>query len=172
MVGPSTVVALLASTALLVAGCTSTPGSEPSSSPTPSVATSSEPPSAPPSQPAAADSGPVEAFRTWLAASREPDTDTACGMMTDALVERMIAELAATGVSVSDCAEMISSTAALYSGLGIGAEVDITVQEETEDSATLFVVYAADGDCGTAVLQHDADGWVINELSQECAAAE
>lgn len=133
------------------------------------VAASSEPSVEPSPDPTEAD-GPVETFRAWLTASREPDTEAACALMTDALVDRMIAELAANGVSVSGCDEMIASTAALYAGLGVGADVDITVQEETTDSATLFVVYADGGDCGTAVLERDAGtGWVMNELSEECA---
>lgn len=166
--GPAAVTALLASTVLLVTGCTST-SVEPTVSPSP-VAESTAEPTTEPSPEATETDGPADAFRAWLTASREPDTAAACALMTDALVDRMIAELTASGVAVSDCDEMISSTAALYAGLGIGADVDITVQEETADSATLFVVYTDGGDCGTVVLERDAGtGWVINELSEECA---
>ncbi|PSL39208.1 hypothetical protein CLV49_2842 [Labedella gwakjiensis] len=166
--GPAVVTALLASTVLLITGCTSTSPTEPTVSS--SAAESSPDPSTEPSPEATEADGPADAFRAWLTASREPDTEAACALMTDALVDRMIAELAASGVAVSDCDEMISSTAALYAGLGIGADVDITVQEEAADSATLFVVYTDGGDCGTAVLERDAGTrWVINELSEECA---
>lgn len=171
MLGPSVVLALLASSVLLMTGCTSTPAATaPTSESAAPAAGSTASPSTSPSPDASADGGPVEAFRTWLAASREPDTETACALLTDGLVERMIAELAAGGVSVSSCAEMITSTAALYEGLGIGADVDVTVAEETADTARLFVVYTDGGDCGTVVLERDAaTGWVINELSEECA---
>ncbi|MGK9149472.1 hypothetical protein KXS11_17695 [Plantibacter flavus] len=128
-------------------------------SPTPTAASSS----------ATADaSDPETTFRTWLAASREPDPDTACALMTDALVQNMIAELAAQGVTVSSCAELITSSAALYASLGISADVDVTVLSESPDAAELDVVYSDGGDCGTVVLEQTGHGWVLNELSQEC----
>ncbi|MFC7790367.1 hypothetical protein ACU045_15435 [Microbacterium sp. MAHUQ-60] len=109
---------------------------------------------------------PEQAFRVWLAASREPDADVACGYLTDALVDRMLAELEASGMPVSSCAEMVSTTAALYKAVGDSGEVEIQTLSETETDAVLDVTYLS-GDCGTVALQRTGADWIITEQTEE-----
>lgn len=117
--------------------------------------------------PSASDAtSPELAFRTWLAASREPDTDVACGYLTDELVDRMLAELEAGGIPVDSCAEMMSTTAALYKAVGDTGEVEIRTLSETETDAVLDVTYLG-GDCGTVALQRTEADWIITEQTEE-----
>lgn len=126
-------------------------------------------PDAPAATPAKA--GPIETFEQWLAASRLPDAPLACSLMTDDLIAKMNAEFAATlGVSFASCEDMITQTAAMYAATGTGAEVDVQLVSETASSATLFATYVGSGKCGTIVLEAEADGWVINEQSEEYIA--
>ncbi len=82
----------------------------------------------------------------------------------------MLAELNETGpLHAESCEEMITATAELYRAAGQSAEVDITVQEETETDATLFVTSLASGDCGTIVMTRTDADWLITEASKECA---
>ncbi len=113
--------------------------------------------------------GAVESYRAWLKQSRAPDADAACARLAPKLVTRMLAELnAASPVKARTCQEMITATAALYKATGQSADVDISVREETQTDATLFVTYSS-GDCGTVVMKRAAADWVITEQSQECA---
>lgn len=116
--------------------------------------------------------GAEESFRAWLEASRVPDVDAACSRLSPGLVERMLAELNQTGpLHAASCEEMIAATAELYKAAGDSAEVDITVQEETDTDATLFVTYLASGDCGTVVMARTAADWMITEQSHECVGS-
>lgn len=114
---------------------------------------------------------PEQAYRAWLDASRVPEAELACSMMTDRLVERMLAEMAATfGAAPASCEEMITATAAAYAATGTDAEVEVSVVSESDSEATLFSTYLSSGKCGTIVLERSADSWLINEQSEECAA--
>lgn len=114
---------------------------------------------------------PEEAYRAWLIASREPDAKLACSMMSDELVERMLAEMSASfGTAPGSCEEMITVTAAAYAATGTDAEVEVSVVSESENEATLFSTYVSSGKCGTIVLERSASSWVINEQSEGCAA--
>lgn len=120
---------------------------------------------------AGATQSPEEAYRAWLVASREPDAKLACSMMSEQLVERMLAEMAASfGTAPGSCEEMVTVTAAAYAATGTDAEVEVSVVSESENEATLFSTYVSSGKCGTIVLERSADTWVINEQSEECAA--
>ncbi|GAA2455767.1 hypothetical protein [Agromyces soli] len=153
---------LLAATLLagLLAGCASAPtdGAAPSGASTP--ASSSPPPS-----PAAAET-PEQSFRNWLAASREPEVELACSYVSEELVTKMLAELAASGVALGGCAEMIATTAQLYAALGESADAEVETVSEAADRAELFVTYGS-GDCGTVVLVPGGGRWILTEHSQE-----
>lgn len=110
-----------------------------------------------------------EAFLAWLEASREPDTTEACAALTDALVERMLAEMAEDGYAgVDSCEEMIEMTAELYRALDSSAEVTIDVQEATEAEALLFVTYVESGDCGMVAMSWQDGRWMITEQTEGC----
>lgn len=109
---------------------------------------------------------PEQAFRAWLAASRVPDTDIACDYLSDALVERMLAEMAAEGIPVTSCAEMITATAALYKAFGDAGEVEVDTLSETETDALLHVTYLS-GDCGSVALERNVADWTITEQSED-----
>lgn len=112
--------------------------------------------------------GPEESFRAWLAASREPDADTACGYLTPELVHRMVAEMKRDGwPDIDDCASMTEATAALFAAAGSSAEVDLEVEEQTARRAVLAVRYRDTGKCGSAVMRPDAGHWVITEQSEQ-----
>ena len=114
--------------------------------------------------------GPVETFLAWIDASRAPDAEKACAGISEELAARMIAELNSSGpFQVSTCDEMITATAELYRATGQSAEVEVSVQEQSESDATLFVTYDDSGDCGTVVMTRSATGWIITEQSEECA---
>lgn len=164
--------------ALALAACTA-PGTSPpdvtaggAADPPPRVVTdpAAEPPQPEAPEPPAAPQGaesPEDAFRTWLAASRVPDVETACGYLAPALVDRMVAEMTAQGwPGISDCASMITTTAALYAAVGHVAEVEVTVREQRSDATVLAVAYT-DGDCGTAVMAPSGATWVVTEQSEE-----
>lgn len=160
---------MLLTAGLMVSACAPSPAPQrtpgPTAAATPSASTESSTLEPTPQ------TGPVESFLAWIEASRAPDTDKACAGLTPELADRMIAELNSSGpVQVTSCAEMISATAELYRALGQSAEVDVTVQEQNDTEATLFVTYLASGDCGTVVMERSATEWIINELSEECAA--
>jgi hypothetical protein len=160
---------MLLTAGLMVSACAPSPAPQrtpgPTAAATPSASTESSTPEPTPQ------TGPVESFLAWIEASRAPDTEKACAGLTPELADRMIAELNSSGpVQVTSCAEMISATAELYRALGQSAEVDVTVQEQTDTDAKLFVTYLASGDCGTVVMERSATEWIINELSEECAA--
>lgn len=160
---------MLLAAGLMVSACAPSPSPQttpgPTAAVTPSASAESSAPEPTP-QP-----GPVESFLAWIEASRAPDTERACAGLTPELADRMIAELNSSGqVQVTSCAEMISATAELYRALGQSAEVDVTVREQTDTDATLFVTYLASGDCGTVVMERSATDWIINALSEECVA--
>lgn len=146
----------------------------PTSRTSPSEPAATEPPETeePPAPDDAGDApgateSPEEAFRAWLAASRAPDVEVACGYMEPALVDRMVAEMTAQGwPGITDCASMVTTTAALYAALGSVADVEIQVREERPDAVVLGVVYAS-GSCGSAVMLPDGPSWTIGEQSQE-----
>ncbi|MFE4465177.1 hypothetical protein ACFRCR_08670 [Oerskovia sp. NPDC056781] len=122
-------------------------------------------PDAPPAPQGA--EAPEDAFRAWLVASRAPDVGTACGYLAPALADRMVAEMTAQGwPGITDCASMITTTAALYAAVGDVAQVEVTVREERPDATVLAVAYAG-GDCGTAVMAPSGSTWVVTEQSEE-----
>lgn len=155
---------LLAATLLagLLAGCAGAPVDGAAPTGAASAPVSSSPPS---SSPAAAET-PEQSFRTWLAASREPEVELACSYLSDALVERMLAELAASGIPLGGCAEMIATTAELYAALGESADAEVETISEAADRAELFVTYGS-ADCGTVVLVPEGGRWILTEHSQE-----
>ncbi|SMF27976.1 hypothetical protein SAMN02744115_02382 [Cellulosimicrobium cellulans J1] len=143
---------------------TPTPRTSPSEPAATEPTETEEPPA---SDDAGAAESPEEAFRAWLAASRAPDVEVACGYMEPALVDRMVAEMTAQGwPGITDCASMVTTTAALYAALGSVADVEIQVREERPDAVVLGVVYAS-GSCGSAVMLPDGSRWRIGEQSQE-----
>ncbi|MET3975332.1 hypothetical protein [Cellulosimicrobium sp. 4261] len=110
---------------------------------------------------------PEESFRAWLAASRAPDVDVACGYLAPELVDRMVAEMASQGwPGITDCASMITTTAGLYAAVGDVPDVEVGVREERADATVLSVVYDG-GDCGTAVMVPHGPRWVVTEQSEE-----
>lgn len=116
--------------------------------------------------------GATEAFLAWVEASRIPDVDTACAALAPDLVARMIAELNASGATtVETCEQMIATAAELYRAVGDTGTgtVNVAVQKETATDATLFVTYAASGDCGTVVMERTGADWIITDESRECA---
>ena len=165
-------VAPVAAGMLLVAaltGCSAGAEEQDAAEPAAPAASASETP-VPTPEPTEETMSASDGFLAWLDASREPDPAAACAGLTDELAERMISQLNASGLTtVSTCEEMISVTAEAYRALEQSAEVDIEVREETAVDAVLFVTYAASGDCGTVAMDRVGDGWVINELSEECA---
>ncbi|UGB35545.1 hypothetical protein LQ938_01730 [Microbacterium sp. cx-55] len=161
--------------AVALSACTSAPVDSASASPVAPPTTASAAASSPASEPAESpDAEPVsaaDAFRAWVATSRVPDAAAACAQLTPELAARMVAELNASGpFTVQSCEEMITATAELYRAAGQSADVDIEVQQETDTDATLFVTYLESGDCGTVVMTRSGTGWILTELSQECAA--
>jgi hypothetical protein len=162
---------------LAAAGCTGSPAAAPdrADEPSPTIASAPAPdpetspaPDEPatPEVPDAADT-PEGAFRTWLAASRAPDTVTACGLMTPELVDRMVAEMTAQGwPGITDCTSMVTTTAELYAAVGDVPEVEVSVVEERPEATVLSVAYVG-GDCGTAVMAPRGAGWIITEQSEE-----
>lgn len=93
--------------------------------------------------------------------------ETACGYLAPALADRMVAEMTAQGwPGITDCASMITTTAALYAAVGDVAEVEVTVREERPDATVLAVAYTG-GDCGTAVMAPAGPTWVVTEQSEE-----
>ncbi|WP_264030756.1 hypothetical protein [Cellulosimicrobium sp. SH8] len=150
---------------------TSPVSASPSSSPTATpddVATDDETGTAPEEQPAEERSEtPEESFRAWLAASRVPDVDVACGYLAPELVERMVAEMTSQGwPGITDCASMTTTTAGLYAAVGDVPDVEIAVREERADATVLSVVYGG-GDCGSAVMAPAGTRWVVTEQSEE-----
>lgn len=140
------------------------------SAPSRTVTSPAEPPAQDPggTPPAPRDAEtPEDAFRAWLVASRVPDVGTACGYLAPALADRMVAEMTAQGwPGITDCASMITTTAALYAAVGDVAEVEVTVREERPDATVLAVAYAG-GDCGSAVMAPAGSTWVVTEQSEE-----
>ncbi|KFD44199.1 hypothetical protein IU11_04675 [Cellulosimicrobium sp. MM] len=110
---------------------------------------------------------PEESFRAWLAASRAPDVEVACGYLAPELVDRMVAEMTAQGwPGITDCASMTTTTAGLYAAVGDVPEVEVGVREERADATVLSVVYDG-GDCGNAVMVPQGTRWVVTEQSEE-----
>ena len=135
----------------------------------PPEATAGTAPADPEAAPEPDDAGesPEASFRAWLAASRAPAVETACGYMSPALVDRMVAEMTAQGwPGITDCASMITTTAELFAAVGDVAEVEIAVREERPDATVLSVAYAS-GDCGSAVMVPEGARWIITEQSEE-----
>ncbi|MFD6054762.1 hypothetical protein [Agromyces sp. NPDC060279] len=155
---------LLAATLLagLLAGCASGPADGAAPTGAASAPASSAPASASPT----ATETPEQSFRTWLAASREPDVELACSYLSEELVAKMLAELAAGGVSLGGCAELIATTAQLYAALGATADAEVETIEEAAGRAELFVTYGS-GDCGTVALVPEGGRWILTEHSQE-----
>ncbi len=112
--------------------------------------------------------GPEESFRTWLAASREPDAATACDYLTPALVRRMVAQLQQDGwPGIDDCASMTEATASLYAAAGSSTDVDLEVEQHDARRAVLDVRYRDTGKCGIVVLRPGTGHWVITEQSEQ-----
>ncbi|MDO9399003.1 MAG: hypothetical protein Q7T71_20850 [Herbiconiux sp.] len=173
--GTPAVAILALITGALLAGCTAVPvdSAAPIATATPPGAEFSTEPPQPQGTavPTPAASSATEGFLAWLSASRAPDAAAACSALSPDLVTRMIDELNATSPApVHSCEEMITATAALYRAVGDDPTVDISVQDETATSATLFVTYLASGDCGTVVMERTGADWTITEQSTECAA--
>ncbi|UJP41373.1 hypothetical protein [Cellulomonas palmilytica] len=146
-------------------GATASPTTA-TTSPSPTVAATTSPAAGATAAPAG-DEGPEDSFRTWLAASRAPDTATACAYMTPELTDRMLGELTAQGLpGITDCPSMIELTAGLYAAVGQSADVEVALVEETDEHAVLDVAYAS-GDCGKVVLVPGAGHWVLDERSEE-----
>ncbi|MBN8206110.1 hypothetical protein JF550_09080 [Microbacterium esteraromaticum] len=147
---------------LALTGCSAsaTPPAADDSATTKPTATSPAP------SPTTSSATPQQSFLDWLAASREPNADVACAYLSDALVERMLAEMKASGFPVSDCAEMTNVTAQAYAATGNVAEVDIETVSEEAQRAELFVTYAG-GSCGTVVLEPGVEHWIMTEQSKE-----
>lgn len=147
-------------------GATQSPASTPSAS-----ATAEDTPADEDTAPGAG-LDPVETYLAWLEASRIPDVEEACGYLSDELIDRMLAEMAAGGYAgVQDCAQMTTLTADLYRTFNQGAEVDVQLTEETAENAELFVTYLDSGECGTIALTTQGAGWIITEQSEGCGAA-
>lgn len=72
----------------------------------------------------------------------------------------------ASGFPVTDCADMIATTADIYRTTGATADVDIDVLEESSAGTLLFVRYAA-GSCGRVELVPSGADWIITENSEE-----
>lgn len=159
-------VAAIALAAVVLSGCAPA-ASE--ATPTPS-ATAAVETSTPTPEPTVEPVGAEQGFRTWLELSRIPDAPAACALMTPALIEKMLAEVAASGMPMSSCEEMIALTAEAYRATGTDAEVSIAVQEETATAATLFVTYVSSGKCGTVVMERAGDDWILTEQSEVCGA--
>lgn len=160
--------AVLVAAGLMMSACAAPPSPQGTTAPAETTAPS---PSPPPSAEEADPLGPVDTFLAWLEASRAPDVEKACAGLTEELAARMIAELNSSGpFQVTSCEEMITATAELYRAAGQSAEVDVTVQQESDTDATLFVTYVDSGDCGTVVMSRSATGWIITEQSEECPA--
>ncbi|ADG74037.1 hypothetical protein Cfla_1133 [Cellulomonas flavigena DSM 20109] len=113
------------------------------------------------------DGGPEASFQTWLAASRAPVADVACSYMTPELADRMVAEIAAQGLPVTDCPALIDLTAGLYAASGQSAETAVEVVEQTDDMAVLHVVYTEGSSCGRVVMVPSDGHWVLDERSKE-----
>lgn len=166
----SMVVAVLALTA---SACAALPATSPAASnapaDTPSPSTSDVIVTPDPQASEQPQTGAADAFRAWVEASRIPDVEAACAGLAPDLQARMIAELNAGGVTgVETCEQMITAAAELYRAVGDDGSVDITVQQETATDATLFVTYAASGDCGTVVMSRAGTDWIITDESREC----
>lgn len=146
----------------LLAGCASAP----TDAAAPSGAASPPASPAPASPTAAVAETPEQSFRTWLAASREPDVELACSYLSEELVAKMLAELAAGGVSLGGCAELIATTAQLYAALGETADAEVETLDEAAGRAELFVTYGS-GDCGTVALAPEGGRWILTEQSEE-----
>lgn len=159
-------VAAIALAAVVLSGCAPA-ASE--ATPTPSAPAAVET-STPTPEPTVEPVGAEQGFRTWLELSRIPDAPAACALMTPALIEKMLAEVAASGMPMSSCEEMIALTAEAYRATGTDAEVSIAVQEETATAATLFVTYVSSGKCGTVVMERAGDDWILTEQSEVCGA--
>ncbi|MFE6733618.1 hypothetical protein [Microbacterium sp. NPDC057650] len=152
--------ATTSATALAVLPACSAPSGDEPAARTPATA------STPDAAATADEQSPEDAFRTWLAASREPDAAVACGYLTDALVDRMLAEMKASGLPAADCAEMIESTAALYKATGQSMDVEIDTVSVTADAAELRVAYDGSS-CGSVVMERASAQWIMNEYSEE-----
>ncbi len=168
----TSVLVAAAATAALLAGCGATEPDAAAPEPTTSASPAGPPaPSAEPSPDATDDvadeGGPVDAFRTWLAASRAPDTETACAYMTPELAQRMVDEITAQGFpGITDCTSLIGMTASLYAAVGQTAEPQVELVSETATDAVLHVAYSAKS-CGRVVLERGAEHWVLGERSEE-----
>ena len=164
--------ALAVATTVLLAGCGSAEPDAAAPEPTPSASPAGPPaPSTEPSPDATDattdDGGPVAAFRTWLTASRAPDTATACAYMTPELAQRMVDEITAQGFpGITDCTSLIGMTASLYAAVGQTAEPQVELVSETATDAVLHVAYSAKS-CGRVVLVRGAEHWVLDERSEE-----
>lgn len=162
--------------AALLSACTGADTDDASGTASPTTAATTASPSATTAPPTAAateiprgDGGPEASFLTWLAASRAPDTATACAYMTPALTQRMVDEITAQGLpGVTDCTTLITMSAQLFAAAGQSSEPAVEVREQTEDRAVLDVTYA-EGSCGSVVLRPGDGHWLLDERSrQEC----
>ena len=154
----SAILAALAA-ALLVTGCAA-------DAPPESTIQAPEP-TAPSTDPVG--DGPEEAFLTWLEASRAPEPEQACGLLTEELQGRMLAEFASNyGDGPGTCEELTEMTAEMYAATGASAEVSIEVVTKNVENAVLFVTYADSGSCGTVALEHRGTGWIITHDSEGC----
>lgn len=167
--------------ATLLAGCTgsgpddaatsASPSGSPSTSPTAAATPDATLPAvdaAPDAAPDAPAGGPEDSFRTWLAASRAPDVETACAYMTPALADRMVAEISAQGFpGVTDCASLITLTAGLFAAATQTSQTAVELREQADDRAVLHVTYVEGSSCGLVVLRPGDGHWVLDERSKE-----
>lgn len=154
------VVVLAACTPASPAGTTpsvSPTGDEVAGPPAPSAGTASD-------DVASDDGGPVDAFRTWLAASRAPDVDTACGGMTPELAQRLVDKITAQGIpGITDCPTYITATASLFQASGQSSSPQVEVVSRTDAEAVLDVVYTEGAVCGRVVLTPVDGVWLLSE---------
>lgn len=157
-------------TALALAACGGPEAASPSDADADSSSAAAESPGATTGTTVEERTDAETAFLAWLEASRSPDVAEACAAMTDALVDRMLAEMEADGFpGVDSCEAMIEVSAELYKSFGSSAEVTVEVQEETDIEAVLFVTYLDSGDCGTVTMAWQTGRWMLTEQSEECA---
>ncbi|MDQ6525995.1 hypothetical protein RB608_20425 [Nocardioides sp. LHD-245] len=138
-------------------------GPDPDATASPSTESSAEPTT----DRSGATQSPEESFRAWLVASRKPDAALACTYLTSGLVEKMIAELATSGLaSVSSCEELTELSAALFKAAGTDAEVVVDTREQGPSHAELWVEYVSSGKCGTVDMVPSGGQWVMTEQSE------
>lgn len=110
------------------------------------------------------DGGPVDAFRTWLAASRAPDVEAACSGMTPELAQSLVDRITAQGIpGITDCPSYITATASLFQASGQSSSPQVEVVSRSDTEAVLDVVYTEGTVCGRVVLTPVDGSWLLSE---------